>query len=122
MPSVPPWISPGCKDSAGSRLFTALDIRPVSRWPPIFRDRLTWSSRHNPLDFLWEIERALVAQKYRSASSASPLPMPSSSATTFSTFSGRLGSCCKDGRIHSSVSGVVYDGDGVHGVVANGAA
>ena len=43
--------------------------------------------------------RDFVATRYRSASAASSPPTPSSSASTFSTSSGRFGSCCIAGRV-----------------------
>jgi hypothetical protein len=53
---------------------------------------------HNPRNFLTSIVRDFVATRYRSASAASSPPTPSSSASTLSTSSGRLGSCCNDGK------------------------
>ena len=43
--------------------------------------------------------RDFVATRYRSASAASSPPTPSSSASTFSTSSGRFGSCCIAGKV-----------------------
>ncbi len=46
--------------------------------------------------------RDFVATRYRSASAASSPPTPSSSASTFSTSSGRFGSCCMAGKVSAS--------------------
>ena len=54
-----------------------------------------------PLNFRCVTDLARVATRYRSASTVSSPPTPSSSASTFNTSSGRCGSCCNAGR-HSS--------------------
>lgn len=65
------------------------------------RPGLPEPGHYAPRNFLWEIDRVFVATKYRRQSAASSPPTPSSSASTFSTSSGRFGSCCSDGK-HST--------------------
>lgn len=54
---------------------------------------------YRPRNFRCATVRDFVATRYRSASAASSPPTPSSSASTFSTSSGRFGSCWRLGSV-----------------------
>jgi hypothetical protein len=56
---------------------------------------------HSPRSLRCSTVRAFVPTRYRNASAASSPPIPSSFASTFSTSSGRFGSCAGGGTVSS---------------------
>jgi len=94
---------PPCPGAPGNgslfRSERSLNNSPV--WP-LAADSQPCAPAYSPRSFLCTIVLTFVATRYLSASAASSPPMPSSSASTFKTSSGRFGSCCNAGNVSTN--------------------